>query len=30
LPMLALFRFLTVRLQAGRIAVVAPAASRGG
>jgi predicted MFS family arabinose efflux permease len=30
LPMLALFRFVTVRLQAGRIAVVAPAASRGG
>ena len=30
LPMLALFRFLTVRLQGGRVAVVAPAAPRGG
>lgn len=30
LPMLALFRFLTVRLQGGRVAVGAPAAPRGG
>jgi predicted MFS family arabinose efflux permease len=30
LPMLALFRFLTVRLRGGRVSVVAPAAPRGG
>jgi hypothetical protein len=30
LPMLALFRFLTVRLQGGRVAVGASAAPRGG